>query len=196
MQMIGTNLIEKLFDAEVLDSDDDKIGTVSQVLVDEGDGHPTWAAVRTGLFGTKETFVPLDSATYSDEVLHVAFPKDVVRGAPRVDSDGGLSPQEEDVLYDYYETTDPHVDEPEPPPATLVMVGGEPAIETGGFVTGIRVTSTDTSDFGVTQIPDVAELPPLDDSAPPSGTIDPAPLSGDLPTEPEPRRRGRRRREL
>jgi uncharacterized protein (TIGR02271 family) len=100
--MINTNSIEKLFDATVVGPDNDKIGTVGQVFVDEQDGHPTWATVKTGLFGTKETFVPLDSASYTDDVLHVAFSKDTVKDAPRIDTDSALSPQEEDELYRYY----------------------------------------------------------------------------------------------
>ncbi|WP_207454968.1 DUF2382 domain-containing protein [Herbiconiux sp. SYSU D00978] len=100
--MISTNNIEQLFDAKVVGSDDDRIGTVGQIFVDEQDGHPTWATVRTGLFGTKETFVPLDSATYTDDALHVAFTKDFVKDAPRIDTDSALTPQEEDELYSYY----------------------------------------------------------------------------------------------
>lgn len=150
--MISTNNIEQLFDAKVVGSDDDRIGTVGQVFVDEQDGHPTWATVRTGLFGTKETFVPLDSATYTDDALHVAFTKDFVKDAPRVDTDSALTPQEEDELYRYYNlgsdsglsgTTDDGFGGDDRTDADLGTTTG-----TAGTFTG---TDTTASDYGTTE---------------------------------------------
>ncbi|WP_207454967.1 PRC-barrel domain-containing protein [Herbiconiux sp. SYSU D00978] len=109
--MINHSLIDRLFDKTVVDKDDDKIGTVGQVFVSRRDGHPTWATVKTGLFGNKESFVPLDSATYSDDVLHIAFDKAFVKHAPRIDTDGALSPEEEDELYRYYSVQDDDSDD-------------------------------------------------------------------------------------
>src|SRR4028118_2323038 len=42
---------------------DGKHGTVGEVYLDDETGRPEWATVRTGLFGTKEAFVPLADAT-------------------------------------------------------------------------------------------------------------------------------------
>jgi hypothetical protein len=109
--MINVNSIDMLFDKKVVDKDDDRIGTVGQVFVSRRDGHPTWATVRTGLFGNKETFVPLDSASYDDDVLRVAFDKHYVKDAPRVDTEGALTPDEEDELYRYYSVEEEHDDE-------------------------------------------------------------------------------------
>ena len=59
-------------------------------------------AVRTGLFGKKESFVPLQDATLEGDRLEVPFAKDKVKHAPSIDQDGQLSPDDEDELYRYY----------------------------------------------------------------------------------------------
>jgi len=100
--MIGTEQIDRLNGATVLGADGDKIGTVGQVFVDANDGHPSWVTVRTGLFGTKESFVPLDAATAEGDTLRVTYDKDFIKDAPRIDTDSALSPEEEDELYRYY----------------------------------------------------------------------------------------------
>ena len=96
-----SNDIDRLTGATVLGADHDKIGSIGQVYVDE-DGAPTWATVRTGLFGTSESFIPLDAADLNGSDVTVPFDKDVVKDAPRVESDGELSEDETDSLYDYY----------------------------------------------------------------------------------------------
>src|SRR3712207_3246522 len=81
---------------------DGKLGTVGEVFLDDETGRPEWATVRTGLFGTKEAFVPLADADLSGEDLRVPYAKDKVKNAPHIDSDGHLSPAEEEELYRYY----------------------------------------------------------------------------------------------
>ena len=82
---------------------DGKLGTVGQVFLDDETGRPEWATVRTGLFGTKEAFVPLAEADLSGQDLRVPYDKDKVKGAPHVEADSGhLSQQEEAELYRYY----------------------------------------------------------------------------------------------
>ena len=88
--------------ATVQDSSGDKIGTVEQIYLDDNSGQPSWATVRTGLFGTKESFLPLDQANYSDGSVTVPITKDQVKGAPQVDGEGHLEPQDEAELYRYY----------------------------------------------------------------------------------------------
>jgi uncharacterized protein (TIGR02271 family) len=100
--MISSENIATLIGSDVVDAQGDKIGTVGQVYVDDNDGHASWASVKTGLFGTKESFVPLEDATYDGEQLRVGYDKDRVKDAPRVDADGHLEPSDEDELYRYY----------------------------------------------------------------------------------------------
>ena len=80
----------------------DRVGDVGQIYLDDTTGAPSWVTVRTGLFGTAETFVPVDSARLSGRDLVVAYAKDTIKTAPRVDADGSLSPEEEQTLYRHY----------------------------------------------------------------------------------------------
>ncbi|SOE03395.1 DUF2382 domain-containing protein [Blastococcus haudaquaticus] len=81
---------------------DGKIGTVGEVYLDDETGRPEWATVRTGMFGTKEAFVPLADADLSGEDLRIPYDKDKVKNAPHIGTDGHLSPDEETELYRYY----------------------------------------------------------------------------------------------
>ncbi|MBT2598118.1 PRC-barrel domain-containing protein [Arthrobacter sp. ISL-72] len=45
------------------DHDGDKIGSIGQVYTDDDSGEPTFVTVKTGLFGTSESFVPLQGAS-------------------------------------------------------------------------------------------------------------------------------------
>jgi uncharacterized protein (TIGR02271 family) len=100
--MIDSNDIGSIVGATVHDTDGDKIGTVGQVYVDPDTNKPLWATVKTGLFGTSESFVPLEDASWDRETLTVRYDKAKVKDAPRVDADGALSEEEEDALYAHY----------------------------------------------------------------------------------------------
>lgn len=88
---------------KVVDRDGHKIGKIEDVYFDETDGHPEWALVRTGLFGTRDTFIPLDRARLVDRDIVVPYTKDFVKDAPGVDGDDVLSIAEEAQLAAYYE---------------------------------------------------------------------------------------------
>jgi uncharacterized protein (TIGR02271 family) len=94
--------LQYLTGADVYEFDGDKIGSAGNVYLDNQTGEPEWVSVRTGLFGTKESFVPLDQAVLNGDRLQIPFDKDRVKGAPQIDVDGELSPAEEDELYTYY----------------------------------------------------------------------------------------------
>ena len=100
--MIEPGSMNSLFDADVVGSDDDRLGTVKQVYVDAETGEPQFITVTTGLFGTSQSFVPLDDATFDGETLHVGFDKATVKHAPRIENDGTLSEDEEERIWAYY----------------------------------------------------------------------------------------------
>jgi len=104
--MLGQDQIGSVLDKDVYGSDGERIGGVKQVYVNDQTGQPEWLTVATGLFGTKETFVPLADADLSGERVTVPFAKSHVKDAPRVDADAHLSPAEEQQLYSYYGRTD------------------------------------------------------------------------------------------
>ncbi|MDA8392019.1 MAG: PRC and DUF2382 domain-containing protein [Actinomycetota bacterium] len=82
---------------------DGKIGTVTDVYVDERTGQPAWVTVKTGLMGSSSSFVPLTEARDAGGDIVVPYDKAQVKGAPNMEEDGHLSPEEEVALYDYYE---------------------------------------------------------------------------------------------
>jgi uncharacterized protein (TIGR02271 family) len=88
---------------EIVDADGGKVGTLEALFRDEDTEQPEWAVVRTGLFGTKLSFVPIQNAEPSGESVRVPFTKDQIKDAPRIDdSEGQLSQQEEAELYAHY----------------------------------------------------------------------------------------------
>jgi uncharacterized protein (TIGR02271 family) len=88
---------------ELVDADGDKVGTVEELFRDEDTDQPEWAAVRTGLFGTNLSFVPIQNAEPTGESVRVPFSKSQIKDAPKIDdSDGQLSQQEEAELYSHY----------------------------------------------------------------------------------------------
>jgi uncharacterized protein (TIGR02271 family) len=100
--MIGTETLDRVIGQDVYDQSGEKIGSASEVYLDDETGQPEWATVRTGLFGTKESFVPIRNADLTDDGVRVPVSKDRVKDAPKIDTDGHLSPQEEEELYRYY----------------------------------------------------------------------------------------------
>ena len=86
---------------DLLDSDD-KIGSIEEIYLDAESDEPEWAVVSTGLFGNKQTFVPIGDATATGDGVRVPFDKATVKDAPRIDPDGRLSQDEERELYRHY----------------------------------------------------------------------------------------------
>jgi uncharacterized protein (TIGR02271 family) len=100
--MIGTDTISRVIGQDVYDESGEKIGSAAEVYLDDETGQPEWVTVRTGLFGTKESFVPIRNADLTNDGVRVPVSKTQVKDAPKIDTDGHLSPQEEQELYTYY----------------------------------------------------------------------------------------------
>ncbi|WKN48128.1 PRC and DUF2382 domain-containing protein [Nocardioides sp. Arc9.136] len=84
-------------------SDGEKIGKVGQLFLDDQTGRPEFVTVNTGLFGMKETFVPVQDAELSGSDLRLPYTKDKIKDAPNVDLDAGhLDQSEEERLYAHY----------------------------------------------------------------------------------------------
>jgi hypothetical protein len=88
---------------QVVGSDGEKIGSIGQLYADDDTGEPTWVTVKTGLFGTSQSFIPVEGARIDGDDLVVPYTKDHVKDAPRVEADGHLEPEEEDRLYAHYD---------------------------------------------------------------------------------------------
>jgi uncharacterized protein (TIGR02271 family) len=82
--------------------DGEKLGTIEEIYLDTETDQPEWALVTTGMFGTKQSFVPISGATRESDGVSVPFDKATVKDAPKVDPDGALSESEEQQLYRHY----------------------------------------------------------------------------------------------
>ncbi|HEV7625413.1 MAG TPA: PRC and DUF2382 domain-containing protein [Streptomyces sp.] len=101
--MISQEQIPAVVDHMIYDADGKKIGEARHVFLDERTGEPEWATVRTGLFGTQETFVPIHEGRVVDDYLEVPVARTKVKDAPHMDvSKGRLTEQQERELYNFY----------------------------------------------------------------------------------------------
>lgn len=100
--MAKTMQPQELIDSAVVDPAGNKLGKVGNVYLADATHQPEWITVKTGLFGTKESFVPLSGAHTDKDGVHVQVDKDAVSDAPRIDADGHLSPEESSQLYQHY----------------------------------------------------------------------------------------------
>ncbi|MFI6981967.1 DUF2382 domain-containing protein [Embleya sp. NPDC050154] len=96
---------QELIGRKVVDSEGSKIGTIGQVYLDDRTGEPEWVTVKTGMFGGRESFVPLGPADMQGDDLRVPFDKELVKEAPSLGTDEHLSPEEEARLYRHYSVT-------------------------------------------------------------------------------------------
>jgi uncharacterized protein (TIGR02271 family) len=92
--------------APVHGSDGAKLGTVEAVYLDNDTEAPEWVSVKSGLFGTHVSIVPLSRGNWDGNALTVPFDKDAIQAAPHHDPDTALSTQDEDDLYRHYGITD------------------------------------------------------------------------------------------
>jgi len=88
--------------ATAYDSDGDKLGEIGQVYLDDNTDQPKWITVNTGLFGTNESFVPLQGAQLDGDRVTLAYDKATIKDAPNVDSERHLDVEEEQQLYRHY----------------------------------------------------------------------------------------------
>lgn len=86
----------------IVGSDDERIGRISDIYVDDQTDQAEWATVTSGLFSMSTHFVPLADASSDGEDVRVPVTRHEVRSAPRIDLDGHLSDQEETELFEHY----------------------------------------------------------------------------------------------
>src|SRR3954447_115468 len=85
-----------------VDADGEKIGTVEEGYLGADTDRPEWLAVKTGLFGSRISFVPVAEASDAGGDVRVPYSKAQVKDAPHAEADGQLSQQEEAQLYRHY----------------------------------------------------------------------------------------------
>ena len=137
--MSDTQNLQSWIGHTAVDQDGDKLGKVQEIYVDDVTGQPAWLAIKTGLFGSKLSFAPIDGATSTGDDLQLPYTKDHVKDAPNVETDGHLEPSEEEALYRHYGRNDYEVD------ASQAAGGTDRSTDTG------RDTSGPTTDDAMTR---------------------------------------------
>ncbi len=74
---------QDLIGHDVYDPEGERIGRVGAVYIDGSTREPQWVTVRTGLFGHRETFVPLRGSSNDHSGLRVGVRLATVRDAPQ-----------------------------------------------------------------------------------------------------------------
>lgn len=87
---------------EVIGAGGVKLGKVDNLYVDNDTNQPEWIAVKSGLFGTHVSLVPISKAQFDGTVLSVPFDKEQLKSAPHHHPNTDLSPLAEKYLYNHY----------------------------------------------------------------------------------------------
>jgi Putative Actinobacterial Holin-X, holin superfamily III/PRC-barrel domain len=86
----------------VVDRGGDKIGTLEEVFLVEETGRPEWGLVKIGRIKSHTTLVPLTRAHPVREGIKLAYDKQRVQCAPKIDPGDEPSEQQVDAVYRHY----------------------------------------------------------------------------------------------
>ena len=90
-------------DADVIDLDGEKIGSLESVYVDTATDEPSFAGVKIGIIGRHRiVFVPLQAATVGPKYVRVRYDKDLVKNAPGIPTEGELAATDEPGIFAHY----------------------------------------------------------------------------------------------
>ena len=172
----------------VLDRDGEKIGTLGEILLDSETDTPAWGGVRTGLFGRKESYVPLDALEEIEgEDLQAPFEKQQVIDAPGVDPDVAMSAEDETTLFRHYGREDErggegpleggeHARQDDQPLREGEMIRSEEEIRTGTTemrpTERVRLKKVLVTDEVERTVPVRREEIRLETDPPPEGTVE------------------------
>jgi sporulation protein YlmC with PRC-barrel domain len=81
---------------------DASLGTVEDVYADLRSGRPQWAAVKSGLFGSDVSLIPLTWAERDDRSIRIPYSVQEVKAAPHRAPGAVMSHKEEANLFRHY----------------------------------------------------------------------------------------------
>jgi uncharacterized protein (TIGR02271 family) len=88
--------------APVSSTGGESLGEINAVYLDNETKQPSWAAVKTGIFGGHVSLVPLGQCRWDDNALTVPFDEAALKDAPHHDPDTAISRTDEEDLYRHY----------------------------------------------------------------------------------------------
>jgi uncharacterized protein (TIGR02271 family) len=96
---------------QIYDRHYEKVGKVDDLFVDQNDV-PEYIGVKTGLFGSRSTLIPMDIVRVNDlrQLVEVASDKDTIEEGPSFGDDAEITAEFEDRVYTHFGATR------EPPP--------------------------------------------------------------------------------
>jgi hypothetical protein len=163
--------------------DGEKLGKLGALYLDGANERPAFAGLHTGLFGRKESIVPLGELVERDGELVLPFDTATVEGALNIDPDAVLSPEEEGALHQYYGTAE---GTSAPVPATegeMIRSEEEVTSRTGPMEPAERVRLRKvlvTEDVEQT-VPVRREVVQLETEPPPAGRIESSEVVDEVP---------------
>lgn len=93
---------DQLLDAAIFDIEGARVGTVTDVYVDESTGRPEWLLLDTGFFG-RGIHVPAHRLDPLEGGYRLPYARDVIASSPEVDAGSDqLGEVDERELYAYY----------------------------------------------------------------------------------------------
>jgi hypothetical protein len=87
----------------VRDRNDEKIGKIGDLYLDEETDRPAYAGVRTGLLGRRESILPLEGLVDRDGELIAPYDAELIHDAPAIDPDEALDDAEQTRLARHYD---------------------------------------------------------------------------------------------
>lgn len=178
----------------VRDPDGEKIGTFGDVFLDRETQQPAWGGVKTGLFGHRESYVPLERVDAAEEDLVVPFTKETVKDAPQVDPDVALTASEEEALWRHYGQEYAHIADDAPVEDTTGGKGlGDDAMTRSEEevrihegpqrpVERVRLRKVLVTEHQQRTIPVRKEVVQLETEPPPAGRVDEGTDAGEDPS--------------
>jgi hypothetical protein len=101
MSIVSTDC-QSWIGSTLIDGDDCRVGTIEAVYFDEQTDLPQWMVVRTGLLGTRHSFVPLGDARLAGSVVSTPYDKREIDQAPKLDIAEDIDGDQVVELYRYY----------------------------------------------------------------------------------------------
>ena len=166
----------------VYDRAGEKLGKIGDLYLDDATDVPTYAGVRTGLLGRHESIVPLAGAEERDEDVHLPFDAELVRGAPSLDPDAALDPEEAHALEAHYGRQADRIHGTE---AENTMLRSEEELQVDRTemrpAERVRLRKVLVTEHVETTVPRRREVIQLETEPPPEGTIESVEDVGDAP---------------
>jgi hypothetical protein len=118
--MLSRQELRDQYGADVLDPDEEKIGALEAVYVDDESKEPRYVSIKTGVFGTGTAVVPVKKDDLIQGIIRVGYTKEVVQEAPDVDVGDELDPETEKKITGYFDRHERREPEPLPPPGDIL----------------------------------------------------------------------------